>query len=88
MKWSKYPQEMQDYICQQRQRGLSGKQVHARCRIMFPKYPISLGGVYHVERKRKGQVYREPKPKLAKPMITLCGPAWSIEDIPNTRIAA
>ena len=88
MKESKYPKEMQDYICKQRMEGLTGRQVKAHCRIKFPNHPISIGGIYHIERRRKGLIYREPKPKLQAPKISLCGPAWSIEGIPNVRLAA
>jgi hypothetical protein len=69
---------MRNMICRLRSEGLSGPQVLLRINIEFPDYPISLGGVYHVERVRKGihREKREPVTRIAP--ISLAGPSWSV----------
>lgn len=81
MKWSRFPVDMQDQICKLRREGLSAAQVQSKVRAEYPDHPISIGGIYHVERRRKG-TYRRAKPSNVRPvpLISLAGPAWSIPD--------
>ena len=69
---------MHNLICRLRSEGLSGPQVLLRVNIDFPEHPISLGGVYHIERVRKGihREKREPVSRVAP--ISLAGPIWSV----------
>lgn len=86
MKYSKYPQDMQDYICKLRRQGVPASQVKFEVNCKFPDYPsISVGGIYHVERRRKG-IHRPSRTvERQETQITLCGPAWAIPDLPNIR---
>jgi hypothetical protein len=81
MKWSKFPQEMQDFICKLRSKGVPASHVLVQVSEAFPNAPtISIGGIYHVERRRKG-IHRESRHvHREKAIITLAGPSWSVPE--------
>ena len=81
MKWSKFPQEMQDFICKLRSKGVPASHVLVQVSEAFPNAPsISIGGIYHVERRRKG-IHRESRHvHREEAIITLGGPRWSVPE--------